>query len=184
MTTFVALLRAVNVGGRKVPMSDLRKVVEGAGFDDVRTYIQSGNLVFTGKGRRADIEAKLEQVIGAKFRFEVPVVVRTAEEWSAIAASNPFPDAPPNVVYAMVSKAPPALDAVKAIQARATGGELVRLEGEALWIHYPAGLGKSKITPTIIDKAVGSPTTARNVNTVHALGEMVLGGTGEPESAL
>ena len=174
MTTHIALLRAVNVGGRKVPMSDLRRLVERAGFDDVRTYIQSGNLVFTTKGKRADIEAKLEEIIAKKVQFEVPVIVRTAEEWATMAVGNPFPDAAPNVVYLLVSKTSPKQDAAKEIMARATGSEELRVVDDAIWIHYPAGLGQSKITPTLIDKAVGSPTTARNVNTVHALAEMAL----------
>src|ERR1051326_7962794 len=111
MTPFVALLRAGNVGGRKVPMADLRKLAEGLGFTEVQTYIQSGNLVLAGKGTAAAVEAKLEKAIAAKFGIEVPVIARTAEQWKAyLAVPKPFAaaakEAPAKVVLGL-SKQPP-----------------------------------------------------------------------------
>lgn len=172
MTTFVALLRAVNVGGRKVEMAELRKVAEKLGLSSVRTYIASGNLVFEGKGKPAAIEAQLQAAIAKRFGIDVPVLVRTAKEWAALAAGNPFPGAEPNRLYFLLSKAPPHMDAARTALLRAVGGEEARLVGDALWIHYPAGMGPSKVTPGHIDKATGSPTTARNLNTVRKLDEM------------
>mgnify|MGYP001559006126 CR=1 FL=1 len=168
MTTFIALLRAVNVGGRKVPMADLRALATKLGLKDVQSYIQSGNLVFTAGGSAAPLAAKLETALAAKFGFDVPVIVRTAEQWKAY-LDNPFPTSPPNLLYLGLSKQPPAPDAATTILQRAKGGEQAKLVGDALWIAYPSGLGQSKITPAHIDKAVGSPTTARNVNTVRQL---------------
>ncbi|HUR63292.1 MAG TPA: DUF1697 domain-containing protein [Candidatus Thermoplasmatota archaeon] len=176
MTTFVALLRAVNVGGRKVPMADLRKLVERLDFGEVQTYIQSGNLVFMGAGTAAAVEAKLEKAIAAKFGIEVPVIARTAEQWKAyLAVPKPFAQAAadtPNWLLLGLSKQPPRKEAVAELLARAKNGERLELAGDGLWVHYPAGVGESKLTPASIDKAVGSPLTARNLNTVRKLAEM------------
>jgi uncharacterized protein (DUF1697 family) len=173
LTTFVALLRAVNVGGRKVPMADLRKLAENLGFTDVQTYIQSGNLVLAGKGTAAAVEAKLEKAIAAKFGIEVPVIARTAEQWKAyLAVPKPFAGEASNRVVLGLSKQPPKQGAAAAILARAQAGERVEAVGDAVWLHYPEGQGRSNITPASVDKAVGSPTTARNLNTVRKLAEM------------
>jgi uncharacterized protein (DUF1697 family) len=176
MATFVALLRAVNVGGRKVPMADLRKLVERLNFSEVQTYIQSGNLVFIGKGTAAAIEAKLEKAIAAEFGIEVPVIARTAEQWKAyLQVPKPFAEAAaatPNWVLLGLSKSPPRKEAVAALRERAKNGERIELSGDGLWFHYASGVGESKLTPASIDKAVGSPLTARNLNTVRKLAEM------------
>jgi uncharacterized protein (DUF1697 family) len=176
VTTFVALLRAVNVGGRKVPMADLRKLVEGLGYGGVQTYIQSGNLVFTGKGPPAAVEAKLEKAIAGEFGIAVPVVARTAEQWKAYlsvpkAFAAPAADSP-NWLLLGLSKRLPRKEAVAELLARAKHSERLELAGDGLWFHYPAGVGESKLTPASIDKAVGSPLTARNWNTVRKLAEM------------
>lgn len=173
MGRMVALLRAVNVGGRKLPMAELRTLCAKLGWTDVASYIQSGNLVFTGKGRPAALEAELEQAIRRSFGLDVPVIVRTAGQWSAYPAANPFPKEPPNRVMLLLSKRPPAEGAAGAIEARATAGERVRRAGDALWFHYPQGAGTSKLTPALIDRAVGSAATARNYRTVMKLQEML-----------
>ncbi|MFO1535697.1 MAG: DUF1697 domain-containing protein [Thermoplasmatota archaeon] len=176
MATFVALLRAVNVGGRKVPMADLRKLAEGLGFTGVQTYIQSGNLVFTGKGTAAATEAKLEKALAAKFGIAVPVVARTAEQWKAyLQVPKPFAEAAaatPNRVLLGLSKSPPRREAVAALRERAKNGERIELSGDGVWFHYASGVGESRLTPAAIDKAVGSPMTARNLNTVRKLAGM------------
>ena len=172
MTTFVVLLRAVNVGGRKVEMAALRKVAEKAGFKDVRTYIASGNLLVDGPGKPEAVATKLEAAIAKQFGIEVPVIVRTAGQWQAYATDNPFPKDEPNVLYLGLSQRTPNEDAAKTVLAKAVAGEEARLVGDGLWIHYPEGMGVSKVTPRHVDKAMGSPTTARNLNTVRKLAEM------------
>ena len=172
----VALLRAVNVGGRKLPMAELRALCAELGWEEVATYIQSGNVVFTAEGKPEAIERTLEQAIEARFGLAVPVIVRTAAEWARYAAGNPFRQAAkdePNRLMLLLSKAPPAEGAEEVIQARAVAGEKVERAGDALWFHYPAGAGTSKLTPTLIDRAIGSPGTARNHNTVMKLKEML-----------
>src|ERR1043166_8944740 len=104
MGRMVALLRAVNVGGRKLPMADLRALGAGFGWKDVETYIQSGNLVFSATGEPEVIEKRLERAIEAQFRLHVPVIIRTAAQWAGHAADNPFPDEAPNRVMLLLSK--------------------------------------------------------------------------------
>jgi len=172
----VALLRAVNVGGRKLPMAELRALCGALGWRDVATYIQSGNLVFTASETREALEARLEEAIAGRFGMDVPAIVRTAAEWQRYAAANPFVDVAqdqPDRLMLLLAKKPPAAGAAAAIAAKAKAGEQVRQAGDALWIHYPEGAGKSKLTPSLIDRAVGSPATQRNFRTVLRLMEML-----------
>lgn len=176
MGRMVALLRAVNVGGRKLPMAELRALCAELGWADVATYIQSGNVVFTAPGRPAALEKVLEEAIGREFGIDVPVIVRTAAEWAHYPPANPFPKAAedePNRLMLLLAKAMPAQGAEEVIQARAVAGERVRRVGDALWFHYPEGAGTSKLTPSMIDRAIGSPATARNYNTVLKLDAML-----------
>jgi uncharacterized protein (DUF1697 family) len=172
----IALLRAVNVGGRKLPMAALRALCAELGWTDVATYIQSGNVVFTADGGPDEIETALEKAIAKSFGFEAPVILRTADQWAHYPAGNPFPkeaNDEPNRLMLFLSKQPPARGAEEIIQARATAGEAVKRAGDALWIHFPEGAGTSKLTPSSIDRAIGSPATSRNYRTVTTLLEMV-----------
>ena len=176
MGRMVALLRAVNVGGRKLPMAGLRALCEGLGWREVATYIQSGNVVFAAAGKAEAIEAALEKAIAKEFGLDVPVVVRTAAQWAALAASNPFARTAreaPSRLQLLVSKRPPARDAAERLMARAEGGETVEAVRGGLWLCYPEGIARSKLTPALIDKACGSPATARNYRTVMKLKEML-----------
>lgn len=176
MGRMVALLRAVNVGGRKLPMADLRALCAELGWQDVATYIQSGNLVFTANGKPDALEKKLEDAVARRFGFDSPVIVRTAKDWAQYPAGNPFPKAAadePNRLMLLLSKRPPAAGAEEAIQARAVAGERVERAGDALWFYYPDGAGTSKLTPSLIDRAIGSPGTARNYRTVATLLELL-----------
>ena len=176
MGRVVALLRAVNVGGRKLPMNDLRALCAELGWQDVVTYIQSGNVVFTADRKAETIEAELEQAIAKRFSLDVPVVIRTAAQWAKLAASNPFARTAreaPNRLQLLVSKQPPNQDAAQKLMARASDGEEVRAVPGGLWFHFPEGIARSKLTPAAIDKACGSPATGRNYRTVLKLKEML-----------
>ena len=176
MTKRIALLRGINVGGRnKVPMAALRDLCAGLGWGAVETFIQSGNLVFDAPGAAAVLEAALEGALAKRFGFTPAVIVRTAPAWAAILAANPFPaesEAEPNRVLLGLAKHALAKDAAAAIEAKGAAGERVREAGGALWFHYPEGAGQSKITAASIDKAAGSPVTARNWRTALALRDM------------
>ena len=176
MGRMVALLRAVNVGGRKLPMAELRALCPELGWSNVRTYIQSGNVVFDADGTPADAEAALETRIAKHYGYAAPTIVRTAAQWRAFAPACPFPGAArdtPNYLLMLLAKQPIASGAVETIQARAAAGEMVKQAGEALWIHFPNGSGMSRLTPSLIDKAIGSPATSRNYRTVVTLEEML-----------
>jgi uncharacterized protein (DUF1697 family) len=177
MARFAALLRGINVSGaNRIPMADLRTHCAGLGWAEVETYIQSGNLVFAAEGSAPKLEATLEKEIETRFGLRIPVIVRSATEWPKLVAGNPFSEAAekePNRLMLLLSKAPPAIDAAMAIQDRAKAGERVARKGDALWIHYPQGSGTSKLSPSLIDRLVGSPTTSRNYRTVMKLREML-----------
>ena len=175
MARFIALLRAVNVGGRKVPMAELRAVCEGLGWEKVATYIQSGNIVFDAKGKAEALESELEKAIKERFGFEVPAMVRSAAEWRAMLAANPFAkeaESGLNWVLIGLAKRKIPAEAAEAIAAKGIAGERVEAAGDALWFQYPEGVGTSKLTPALIDRAAGSPVTARNWRTALALQEM------------
>ncbi|HEX8241404.1 MAG TPA: DUF1697 domain-containing protein [Allosphingosinicella sp.] len=175
MARLIALLRAVNVGGRKLPMAELRALCGEIGWREVETYIQSGNLVFTAPGQAEALEAKLEQAIEDRFGLDVPVIVRTAAQWADYVDANPFSEVAadePNRLQLLVSKRTPEPDAADKLMERARGGEIVKAAGGALWFHFPGGAGTSKLTPAAIDKAAGSASTARNWRTVLKLQEM------------
>ncbi|HEX4489518.1 MAG TPA: DUF1697 domain-containing protein [Terriglobales bacterium] len=166
MTAFVALLRAVNVGGTgKLPMQELQSMCTKLGFTGVRTYIASGNVVFQSKLPEAKVKAALEKSLAAYAGKPVAVMVRTAAEMAAVSAANPFPDAAPNRTIAVfLDKVPPA-DTLK----RVTGqkDEEVRLGLREIYIHYGEGMASSKLKVP-----AGKEGTARNMNTVAKLAEM------------
>lgn len=171
-TRIVALLRGVNVGGhRPVPMADLRALAESLGYTRVSTYIQSGNLVCDAPDGGAALPVAIER----RFGFAVDVAVRNAEAWRAIAAGCPFPEAAaarPKFLH--VAMGVDACEAAVADALRSRGGrEPVAVADGALWIDYLDGVGKSKLTPAVLDRAAGTPLTARNWSTVQALLAMV-----------
>jgi uncharacterized protein (DUF1697 family) len=165
MPTYVALLRAVNVGGTgKLPMSELKLMGEEAGFERVRTYIASGNVVFRS-GDDADrvrsiLEKRLEGYAGAK----VDVLVRTAREMADLVDANPYPDEPGNRVAVMFLDRKPPADLSGSVKGVADE----RFQGAAMevFIHFPDGLGQSKLS---FDLGIA---TTRNMNTVRKLAGM------------
>jgi len=175
MPCFIVLLRAINTGKRKAPMAELREGCREAGFADVQSYIQSGNLILSGDGDAAAIEAAIEVVVQRRFGFSAEAIARTAAQWSAYAAGSPFPEVEaerPGYLHLCLSKHPPKADAAQRLMERATLGERVVLAGDALWVDFLGGAGQSKLLPAVFDKLAGSTVTARNWNTVLKLQEM------------
>jgi uncharacterized protein (DUF1697 family) len=177
MKTFIALLRGINmVGNNSIRMAELCSLCTSIGWCDVQHYIQSGNLVFSSNATAAALEKQLEQCIQKQFGHSISVIVRPASAWPAYVKSNPFPGASkkePHRVMLGLSKSRPRPDAAKQLLARATNGERVKLVGDALWIHFKEGAGKSKLTPALFSRFVASPVTLRNWRTVLKLEKMV-----------
>jgi len=174
MTLNIALLRAVNVGGRTaVAMSVLRDLVGSLGFTEVRSLLQSGNLVFkNSKLEGPETERLLKTQVESKLGLRTDIFVRTATEWEGLMARNPFPDAaeddPSHLVVMFLKKAPGG-KAVQALQAAIEGPEIVRSHGRQAYITYPDGIGRSRLTSRMIEKHLGSSGTGRNWNTVRKL---------------
>ncbi len=176
MATFVALLRAVNLGGRRrVPMATLRKLFEANGHAEVLTYIASGNVVFDSPkrsiGRLAD---RLEVAILEEFGFEVDVVVRSAAEVADVVAQNPFQDAPAArkaLLYVAFARGPIA-GADLSID-RSFAPDEYSVGRFAIYLHRPAGFSQpTKLTDAFLARIAGSPVTTRNWNTVTKLAEL------------
>lgn len=170
---YVALLRGINLGGkRKVAMADLVGCFTDGGCGDVRTYIQSGNVVFTSPVRSATkLAGALEGHIKEATGLDVPVVLRTAKEMAGVVAANPFPDAEPaKLLVGFLAAAPPAA-AVQALERAVTAREGFVVHGREIYLDLPDGIGRSK-APLALDK-IPVPVTARNWRTVTKLAEMV-----------
>lgn len=177
MEKIVVLLRGINVGAsRKLPMAELRAAAKAAGFDDIETYIQSGNLILTAKNAAA-AEAAIEALIASHFKMKVEAIARTAKQWAAYARGSPFADADEraNFVHLGLSKNKPAAGAADKLSEKAAHGEEIVIEGDAIWADFKQGVGPSKLMPAVFDKAVGSTVTMRNWRTVQKLAEMVNG---------
>jgi uncharacterized protein (DUF1697 family) len=164
MTTYIALLRGVNVGGNTmISMADLRERAARLGLQEPRTLLQSGNLVFRSGKSPAQLEKLLEKELG------VAVFVRTAAEWKAVVAANPFPDEaksdPGRLVVLCLKDARDAADLAPAI----AGPEVARGKGRAIYLYYPDGQGRSKLTNAVIERKLGTSGTARNWNTTLKL---------------
>ena len=168
MSVFIILLRAVNVGGTgKLTMSDLRRLCGKAGFSNVRTYIASGNVVAERDGSEAEAKAALEAQLRAHAGKPVGVIVRTAAELTKVTANNPFPDRSANLIAAIFLDHAPPREALKDVKGQAN--EEVRLGAREIYVHYPDGIGRSKLRiPAAIDG------TARNMNTVARLAAMAV----------
>ncbi len=176
---YVALLRGVNVGGNNmIAMADLRVTLAKLGFTNVATILQSGNAVFHGKSSStAALETVLEKGIAKHHGLTPEFHVRTAHEWQAIVAANPFTmEATKDPGHLLVScyKAPIDKARVKALQAAIAGKERVHADGRQLYMTFPDGIGNSKAAP-LVDRMLGAKGTARNWNTVLKLAQLTSG---------
>ena len=165
MTRYVALLRAVNVGGVTLLMSDLKALCGRAGFAGVRTYIASGNVVLESKLPDMEVKAALERRLEAHLGKPVGVMVRSAAEMAAILKRNPFPDADAKYSYAIFLDERVAADALETVSG--LNDEEVRLGEREIYVHYPCGMGRSKLRIP-----AAKTGTARNMNTIAKLAAM------------
>lgn len=179
MTVWIGLLRAVNVGGNMLKMERLRALAAELGFQRVRTYVQSGNLLFEAPGTEEAIRKKLEAKLTGETRLPPIVLLRSAAELAAIAAGNPFLAADSGVdrkkLHVTFLTAPPAAAAFEKLSDIVAGSDELRLAGRELYLHCPGGYGESKLSNVRLEKSLALPATTRNWNTVTKLLEMANG---------
>lgn len=179
MTKHVALLRGINVGGRGlVAMSDLREMLAELGMANCQTLLQSGNVVIDSPRRSGDkLEQLLERESVSRLGVACDYLVRSAKEWQAIIANCPFPGAArkdPSHLLVMCLKAAPGKAALAELTAASQGPEQIAAVGRELYLVYPAGIGKSKLSGALIERKLQTRGTARNWNTVLKLAAMLI----------
>ena len=166
MTAHIALLKAVNVGGTgKMPMADLKHLCEEAGLENVKTYIASGNVVFSSKLSQAKVKALLEEKIEAYFGKPVPVMVRSPAQMQAVLENNPFKEHPPNRTIVSFLDKPPSKNLMDG--ARHQKDEEVATGKKEIYLYYPDGQGRTKFVLPAAKNGTG-----RNINTVTILIEL------------
>ena len=177
MVTYIALLRAINVGGNaKLAMADLKAMLVDLGFDNSQTLLQTGNAVFqTAKSTCDRLETRLEQALAERFELTADVFVRTAEEWRHAIAANPFAKEAandPSHLLVMPLKKAPTKQQVQDLQTAIHDREIVAAVGRELFIVYPDGIGRSKLTNKLIETRLATRGTGRNWNTALKLAQL------------
>jgi uncharacterized protein (DUF1697 family) len=173
---YVALLRGINVAGKnKLPMKTLAAIFEAAGCADVRTYIQSGNVVFrVPRAKASRLPEKVAQAIEEQLGFRSPVVMRTSEELEAVVQGNPFlrAGADPVSLHVMFLADRPSAAAVATLDPNRSPGDELIIEGRDVYLKLPNGVGRTKLTNDYIDRTLKTTSTVRNWRTVLALLEL------------
>lgn len=177
MTTYIAMLRGINVGGNTpVRMDALRSLVAGLGHTQVTTYIQSGNVLFKSGATATKVAHGIETGLKRELSVDVTVLVRTAEELATAAKRNPFlPGADPATLYVIFLNEIPDSKSVAGIDLRKIAPDEFQILGRELYARYPNGYGRSKMTNAFFEKALGIRGTARNWNTVTKLLQLAEG---------
>jgi uncharacterized protein (DUF1697 family) len=174
----ILLLRGINLGPRRrIAMPELRSLLSDAGFENVRTYVQSGNVVLTSSRSPSAVRGEAERLIAERFGFEVDVIVRTAEELAAVVARNPLGEVASDPKRYQVSflDAKPDRSLVDRVAALASDSERLVASGRELYAWHPEGVARSKLWAKLAaDGSLGVRATARNWTTVCALHEMAL----------
>jgi uncharacterized protein (DUF1697 family) len=174
VTTYVAMLRAVNVGGRVIAMTELRAAFSAMGHTDARTYIQTGNVVFGASAPSAKLRSAIEEGLEARFGPGITVVLRSRAQLAAIIEHNPLLGGgrdPKRLHVTFLGSTPPS-SRVAGLETDAFLPDEFRLEGREVYVHCPGGYGRTKINNSYFERALGVVATTRNWNTVTALAEM------------
>jgi uncharacterized protein (DUF1697 family) len=175
MGRHVVFLRGINLGGkRRVPMSELRATLEEAGYDNVRTHLQSGNVVLTSEAAPGELERDLAATLRDAFGFDIAVVVRTRDELAAVIERDPFGDEAADPARYQVSflSAEPDPAGVAELEGAEVAPERVAVLGREVYAWHPGGVGRSELAKLITDRRLGVEVTARNWRTVTKLLEL------------
>jgi uncharacterized protein (DUF1697 family) len=168
---FVALVRAINVGGRnKVPMAELRADFEAAGATDVATYIQSGNVVFSASRAKAKkIGQTVSETLSKRLGAEIPVLIRSRDDLATVVNELPWPDAEPKQLHVGYLAAPPAPEAIAALDPMRSPPDRFEVRDRVIYLWLPNGVGKTKLNGAYLDRKLGTPCTIRNWRTTLKL---------------
>ena len=169
MARWIALLRGINVGGHnKLPMKPLQEALTEAGFADVATYVQSGNIIFSHSGPASALAATITGTIAARFGFQPGVKILSRAELAAASAANPFPGAEDKALHLFFLDGAPAPDHAAALDAIRAPSENWNLTGGVFYLHTPDGFGRSKLAAQA-EKKLKTGATARNWRSIQAL---------------
>ena len=178
MQTFISILRSINVSGqKKILMADLKALYESLHFKEVATFIQSGNVVFKSDSKLTDVQLaqKIEKAIGAKYNFDVPVIIRSIEEWKKAISQNPFvreKNIDLKKLHITFLSEVPASENVESIKSNDyLPDQFVIIEKE-IYLHTPEGYGETKLSNNFFEKKLKTKATTRNWNTINKLFEM------------
>jgi uncharacterized protein (DUF1697 family) len=171
------LLRGINIGKRRMAMPALRELLTDAGYDDVQTYVQSGNVVLTSTMSARELERAARELISGRFGFEVPVIVRTRTELARVVKANPLGDVATNDKRYQVCFLDRKLDAETADRLRGLviEPEALAIDGREIYAWHPDGIARSKLWNAVASKSLGVTATARNWTTVKTLLDMTQG---------
>lgn len=176
MTTYVALLRAINVGGaRKIKMADLRAMFAAMGYGDAQTYIQSGNVVFQAEDDEQPLRQRIERQIETTFGFPVTVALRASDEMALMTAQPPYPPdalAEDESLYVALLTETPSPEGAERLLASETAPDEFRLIGREVYLLYRRSMRDTKLTNTLLEKKLGVAATSRNWRTITALATM------------
>jgi len=169
MNTFIALIRGINVGGhKKILMADLKLLFESLGFEQVTTYIQSGNVVFSSE-KKVNLANKIAEAIEIKYGFKVPVLVKKGSELSEILSKCPFSDEKREKSYFILLKESPSQENIELTSGFSNPNEEFYIEGDCVYIFYSEGAGKAKMGNNFFEKKLKVIATARNFRTMTKL---------------
>ncbi len=170
MKIFIALLKGINVGGhKKVPMAELRELLSKEGFENVQTYIQSGNVLLRSSMKSNEIQDKIEKAIKSHFGFEVSVIVKTRSELQDVFDASPFSDEIKEQSYFIMLNKTPNKELLKEVKSMWYENEEVVIKDDTLYFHSSAGYGKAKFNMATFERKLKVIGTARNFNTIVKL---------------
>lgn len=172
METYISLLRGINVSGqKKILMADLKELYEGLGFSNVRTYIQSGNVVFSyKKTEKKELQQIIFDKINSYYGFEVPNLILTANDVETALNNNPYPNIE-KPYFTFLSEIPSS-ENIEELNKHSFENEFYELKENVIYSHFPNGAGKSKMTLNFFEKKLKVSGTARNLNTTNKLLEL------------
>jgi uncharacterized protein (DUF1697 family) len=173
--THLALLRGINVGGKNsLPMKDLERIFANAGCKDVRTYIQSGNVIFQSRSA-SGISEKITAAIEKRFGFRIPVILRTSEQLRQTIRDNPFLGVGIDTrwLHVYFLAGPPNAGGIASLDPARSAPDVFHVRGQEIYLHLPNGMGRSKLTNAYFDSKLSTTCTARNWATVLKLSEMM-----------